>query len=105
MLQSPVGGLKGLALIPVWDGNVMAAVDGLRSVILGQDGHGMTCFHCWRSEGTARWVWRFTKLLALLGLHLRAAVVGERVSGVPFCCVWVVAPDVIGEVVSSGGQF
>ena len=50
-------------------------------------------------------VWRFTELLALLGLHLGAAVVGERVSGVPFWRVWVVAPDVIGEVVSSGGQF
>ena len=55
--------------------------------------------------GTARWVWRFTELLSLLGLHLRAAVVGERVSRVPLCCVWVVAPDVIGVVVGSGGQF
>ena len=49
VLQSPVGGLKGLALIPVWDGNVMAAVDGLRAAILGREGHDMACFHCWRS--------------------------------------------------------
>ena len=46
-----------------------------------------------------------TDLLALLGLHLRAAVVSERVARVPFWCVWVVAPDELGIVVSSGGQF
>ena len=34
-----------------------------------------------------------TDLLALPGLHLRAAVVSERVARVPFWCVWVVAPN------------